>query len=314
MKKSGVITIILLVLVVVALSIALVVTNMHKDTKVENTDTEDVTDVNNTKKDEVAKQLDNDGEVAQRAYDIVDGLGSIYGLNNGVGTYKDLTNNEILLTAYEFMDNSLIEDTGFIEKRDNTVYGRFKASDLAASVKAVFGDIEYKNEDFSGRIAPVLLYVPEEDTYYRLSGVGGGGAFSYVVHGINKVEEYEDRYEVTEKMLFVKSNDLDGGTRYEIKTWSSEYSPTIAYFGSAYSYHEKDGTYYNSLDDVIEGVNDTNSIRVLMTKGSGEALAKQIDNAQKLLTKYAENATELKHTFMKSEDGSFYWVKTEIVK
>ena len=35
---------------------------------------------------------------------------------------------------------------------------------------------------------------------------------------------------------------------------------------------------------------------------------------KKFISKYYDEATEYKHTFMKNEDGTYYWLKTEIVK
>lgn len=316
MKKGNIITTITLVLIIIALSVGLVVTNLPKgNEEVQNTNVEETTTADNgNNNSEEGKILPNDGEVAQRAYDIVEGLSSLWGIKGGVGTAKDLSNNEILLTAYSFMDKSLIEDIDYTTKGDYTVNGKFKPSDLAAAVKSIFGDIEYNDSYFGGLIAPAATYVEDENMYYRCSGYGGGGYFSYPIHGIYKVEEFSDRYVVTGKMLFIDSRDTGSGTNNVIKAWSSYFSKSLGYFGSFYENYPKNGLYFNSLNDVVADVTDTKNISVLINTGNDEARLKQKDTAQKMIAKYIDDATEYKHTFMKAEDGSFYWLKSEIVK
>ena len=38
------------------------------------------------------------------------------------------------------------------------------------------------------------------------------------------------------------------------------------------------------------------------------------DYNKKIISKYYDEATEYEHTFMKNDDGTYYWLKTEIVK
>ena len=47
---------------------------------------------------------------------------------------------------------------------------------------------------------------------------------------------------------------------------------------------------------------------------ASQTLQRNINVSKKLISKYYDDAAEYKHTFMKNEDGTYYWLKTEIVK
>ena len=106
---------------------------------------------------------------------------------------------------------------------------------------------------------------------------------------LEKIAWIEHRRWVTEKLVSV---ELD-------------YQTPIGIF-NVYSYYGIHFQYAGYL-----GVLRENEIENL--KVNHEMYSKD-EKGKKIISLYYDDATEYKHTFVKNEDGSFYWQKTEIVK
>ena len=143
---------------------------------------------------------------------------------------------------------------------------------------------------------------------YSFSNIEEFSVTSYDIKGIVKAEEYSDRYEITEKYLYIESHDTGNGANYEIRAWHSGLSKSLGRFSE------------NSLEVGNPQLNElladvTVKAIYTGTPTSDSQYEKNIiENNKKILSKYFDDATEYKHTFMKNEDGSYYWVKSEIIK
>ena len=62
-----------------------------------------------------------------------------------------------------------------------------------------------------------------------------------------------------------------------------------------------------TLEEEVQGITTKEFVK---SKNSGV----YYEDEMKLLTKFYDQASEYKHTFIKNEDGTFYWYKSEIVK
>ena len=139
---------------------------------------------------------------------------------------------------------------------------------------------------------------------------GGGGPVPSPIIGTYKVEEYSDRYEVYQKYLLSVPGDWSNGyLTFKILEWNAYNANVVVEYTDAPSSNnanlpEGATPYFKNLDKLIEGVE---------MKAFTPYETWQEDN-YKLLSKYYDQATEYKHTFMKNEDGTYYWVKSEIIK
>lgn len=141
----------------------------------------------------------------------------------------------------------------------------------------------------------VASYNKEDDVYYIASGFGGGGDTAAIT-AIVKAEEYDNRYEVTEKLLVTVANSYTSNANYSIYPFYGTKMRFVKYLG-------------NITEEEIGKITDTKEMYSynFYSEASNELTIK-------LISKYYDYCTEYKHTFMKNEDGSFYWYKSEIVK
>lgn len=310
MRRSSIITIILLVLVIIGLTVALVVTNLPDKKQVEDNSIIEKNDSeeDNKVKSEEPKQVALEGEVTERIYKILSMSESYYKVKNGEATRKDLDNNEVQRIAYDLYikDNYEKLDTTYVN--DYMVAGKFSKKEMDEAIKKVYGDMEYIPSIFGNGIIPLSTYVEAEQTYYVTAGYGGGGYFSYPIKGIIKIEEYSDRYEAYEEYLYAQSSSFMNTTKYILKGWHSDFSKSLFDFEAG-----RVSDLYDSVADVepqniyvgkVETVDERNV----------EYIKANLLSTQKVLTKYQDEATIYKHTFIKNDDGTFYWYKSEIVK
>ena len=183
-----------------------------------------------------------------------------------------------------------------------------EAEKFEEAIKKVYGDIEYSPSIFGNGIIPLSIYVEAEQTYYVTAGYGGGGYFSYPIKGIIKIEEYSDKYEAYEEYLYAQSSSSMNTTKYNLKGWHSDLNKSLFVFEA------------NKVSDLYDSVADVEPQNIYVGKvetpdeGNAEYIKANLLSTQKVLTKYQDDATIYKHTFMKNEDGTFYWYKSEIVK
>lgn len=301
MRRTSVITIILLVLVIVGLSIALVATNLPEQGKNTQTGETEVQNVNKNEEEEKVNETPTevslDSEVVKDMYHMInDGNSDFFHyFKTGKITKDDLSNEEKQIIAYYYyaMNNTEeLTDAEIAIGRESKI----KASVMDEAIKKVFGDVSYnhtygyvQSTKKSSNLHHLFEYDESNGVYYVYGGFGGGSD-TLVYTAITQVEEYSDRYEVTEKLLVAVTTSSD-------MTLYPFYGRNVRF------------------SDVIETVQDSdissmsNSKNVYCYAQSGNS-----DYAEKLISTYYDDATEYKHTFMKNEDGTYYWAKSEIVK
>ena len=293
MRRSSVITIVLLVLVIIGLIVALVITNLPQK---ESVDENNVIENNESLEDEKQQEeiveetptsVSLDSQIVKDMYDIVNGrTGDIFHcLKKGKLTVEDLSDEYIQTIAYF---NSAEDNVEKFDTVDNQMrYGKLEKRYMDEAVKKIFGDVEYEPTYvlYQSGDAKMLIYEPSENVYYMYGGFGGGSN-KFTHHAITKVEEYSDKYVVTEKML---TDDYTNG-----------YHHVYSYYGQGYVFTS------DLLDSITDS--DIDSIDV------SQDMYSQNEKSKKLISKYYDDATEYQHTFVKNADGTYYWLKTEIVK
>ena len=290
MRRSSIITIIILILVIICLTVALVVTNLPQGNEQDkNANIENNEEIKNDKEEksepEVPKKVALDNEIVQDMYNMVNGrTGDIFHcLKKGKLTVEDLSNEYIQTIAYYYDAASKVEE--YI-KQDEMISGKLEVKYMDAAVKKVFGDVDYEPTYvlYQSGDAKILKYDANENVYYRYGGFGGGTNM-FTHHAITNVEEYSDKYIVTEKML--------------TDTYEYGHHNISSYYGQGYVFTSSLG---HISDSEVDSINIT------------QDMYSQNETSKKLISKYYDDATEYKHTFVKNEDGSFYWQKTEIIK
>lgn len=290
MRRSSIITIIILILVIICLIVALVVTNLPQGNEQDkNANIENNEEIKNDKEEksepEVPKKVALDNEIVQDMYNMVNGrTGDIFHcLKKGKLTVEDLSNEYIQTIAYYYDAASKVEE--YI-KQDEMISGKLEVKYMDDAVKKVFGDVDYEPTYvlYQSGDAKILKYDANENVYYRYGGFGGGTNM-FTHHAITNVEEYSDKYIVTEKML--------------TDTYEYGHHNISSYYGQGYVFTSSLG---HISDSEVDSINIT------------QDMYSQNETSKKLISKYYDDATEYKHTFVKNEDGSFYWQKTEIVK
>ena len=260
MRRSSVITIVLLVLVIIGLIVALVVINLpQKESVDENTVIE-----NNESLQDEKQQWDVSEETP---------------------TVEDISNEYIQTIAYFTIARDNVEK--FEQIDDQSRDGKLEKIYMDEAIKKIFGDVEYTPTYAlvqASENSKVLKYDENDGVYYEYTGFGGGGNFRAYT-AVTKVDEYRDRYIVTEKLVTAR-NEYGMYTVYP-------------YYGTSTWYIAPLGSISDSELDSIEVTQDMYS---------------DYDYNKKLISKYYDEATEYKHTFMKNDDGTYYWLKTEIVK
>lgn len=289
MRRSSIITIILLILVIISLIVALVITNLPKtgennDTTIENNENLEENQ-EEQEEPETPTSVALDSEIVEEMYMLINGAtGDIFHwLKKGELTVDDLSNEYIQTIAFFYDAAKNIEE---IEPDDQMRTGKLEVKYMDEAIKKVFGDVEYEPTYvlYQAGGGKILKYDSSEDIYYVYGGFGGG-TNQFIHTGITNVEEYSDKYIVTEKML--------------IDSYEYGYHNISSYYGQGYRFTSSLGHISDSEVDSIIITQDMYSYN---------------DKNKKILSKYYDDATEYRHTFVKNEDGSFYWQKTEIVK
>lgn len=286
MKKGGIIAIVAMAIVIVVLVIALIVTNLPKKEVVEVP--ENTTPVVEEKAD-TPTYLSLDGEVAKKATMILvseNGRSAFYDTTSGEITLKDLTNEDIQKIAYNYFarktERSRMQaQTEPINHDGHSCRGTFTKAEMDEMVKDVFGDVEYTPTyiTYGTTDAKIVEYYDHQEKYHEYSGFGGG-PLSKMWGATISVVEYSDRYEVIQKAIY-----LDQAERMVYSFIKNENSTPLGDFD-------------------VTGVEVTHQYCNLTSS----------TDDFKIIEKYYDQAMTYKHTFMKNEDGSYYWVKSEVVK
>ena len=311
MRRTSIITTLFLVLVIIGLVVALVVTNLPPKQEVTDPNNEQIVGEENVGEEEgieTPTYLALDSDLAKDMtkmlkpvpYTMTEGRDYFYVTKDGEITIEDFTDKEKLETAYAYGGRALDEE-GTIEKEGFTYVCKMKKSDLDNIMLKIFGNTDYTPQDFY-----VYKYFSDDETFYG-GGRGGGGYVSQPIIGTYKVEEYSDRYEVYQKYLFLEvSNILDENNHLdaylvEILEWGAHGANKLG------QYKTEETTYWKNTQTLEQFVAD-----VEMKAFTPDGITSE--ESFKLLSKYYDQATEYKHTFMKNEDGTFYWYRSEIIK
>lgn len=292
MRRSSIITIVLLVLVIIGLTVALVMTNLPKE-KVENDPGVEIVDNQEDNISEIPKEVALDSDVAVRIDDIIsiwfpkDCFHMIRGKSI---SKEDFSDADKLAIAYRY-------------KYGHTRAEYISKSEMNQLVKDIFGSDDYVPQEFFLGIGS-YEYNESEEKFVPTIGWGGGGPASHPARGIYKIDEYNDRYEVYEKYLYIENtttNFSEKETIWNVRDCNLFGGKVLA------SYVLGDDTNYNSIQNETQGVVAKN-----FTKSKNGVNG--YEDEMKILTKFYDQASEYKHTFMKNEDGSYYWLKSEIIK
>lgn len=288
MRRSSIITIIILILVIICLIVALVVTNLGKnDEEKEITISENKESLkNNEEEKEEPVNVSLDSQVVKDMYELLNHQIFHY-FKKGYITAETLSDDYIQTIAYYKEAKNHVEEIT-LENSPN-ISGRLDKKYMDEAVKKIFGDIEYEPTGALYQDGVYeITYDANDGVYYRGSGFGGASNFGTYT-AITKVEEYSDKYIVTEKLVSV---ELD-------------YQTPIGIF-NVYSYYGIHFQYAGYLGVLRE--NEIENLKV------NHEMYSTNEKGKKIISLYYDDATEYKHTFVKNEDGSFYWQKTEIVK
>lgn len=228
-----------------------------------------------------------------------------YTSKNGTFNFEDLTDMQKMEVAYAFGGESL-DEREFGEKDGIHYVCKMKKSDLDNMMLKIFGKVDYTPQDFYA-----YKYFPDEEVFYGV-GRGGGGEVPQPIIGTYKIEEYEERYEMYQKYIFKAPYERDSNGYFYVKLleWNSYGANVLVEYTTEPSSNSNidlpDGVnpYFKNLDELISNV----EMKAFTLDGVTS------EENFKLLSKYYDQATEYKHTFMKNEDGSYYWVKSEIIK
>ena len=322
MRRSSIITTILLVIVIVGLVVALVVTNLPEKQEVANPDNNEQVvgeeNVGDEKEEETPTYVALDSDIAKRManilypHELITTIDYFYDSKVECKTIEDFENGELILIAFY---KSAIDK---VQPSDDPNYKTMlKKSDLDTAIKEIFGDVEYTPEDFIANFNG-YEYIEEKETFYHLMGGGGGAdAPEHSITGVYKIEEYSDRYEVYSKYLFVTAGEAVvnyGGTKLgyvrSILNWKAYDSNVLARYKDFT--HESLYTNVKTLDELCVDMEAKTFAKPQIKENTIGAI--EYESRMKILSKYFDDATEYKHTFMKNEDGSYYWVKSEIIK
>ena len=294
MRRSSLITIILLVLIIIGLSVALVITNLPK-TEISRTDdvVENVKDTSKEKVEKVSELSLTDEKVTEMQARIDNQRYTDYYFltSRGEKDANELSDSDKIGMAYRYYMNV-----------ENNYGGQVvEKSKIDQYMKLLFGDTDYIPCDARNHWSG-LRYNSDNNNFEAIGG--GGGPTRFAIYGIFKVDEYSDRYEAYVKYLVVNPYELydHSGFMFDIYPNSSRFTGSIGQYSSSGDGITPMNGREDTLSKLVEGVEAKN-------------FAENLKNEYKLvLSKFYDEASEYKVTFMKNDDGSFYWLKTEVIK
>ena len=186
MRRSSVITIVILVLVIIGLIVALAVTNLSNNEMANSQNTQTSLNGENAQSinQEAGTAISLDSEIVHKAYKILRADEELYNVKGDSKTVKDFTNEQIQYIAY------LVSAIDKMEMYKGNGVDRILSKDgMDESVREVFGDVTYNPTNVNN-----LEYNSEEQVYYRKVGYGGNVGYNpYSISAIVKAEEFSDR-------------------------------------------------------------------------------------------------------------------------
>lgn len=296
MRRSSVITIIILVLIIIGLSVALVITNLPKKTEVANSN-DVVETVENTKGENVEKvsSLSLTDDKAVEMATLLDrfAMTNIFFEGNVEIESNNVRNSLKIFASWLYYAN---------EKNSGNQY--ISRDDIAEGIKRIFGNVEYVDEDIREYYIG-LKFDSTNDRYEVI--MGGGGPVPSNISGIYKIDEYSDKYVAYVKYLSkIPTVQSSYGNKYNGELWAihpndSIYSEVLG----RYTTNATEDSGYPSIDTFVSGVSNKDFVK-------SQKIYDERDYS--ILSKFYDEASEYKVTFMKNDDGSFYWLKTEAIK
>ena len=315
MRRSSVITIVILVLVIIGLIVALAVTNLSNNEMANSQNTQTSLNGENAQSinQEAGTAISLDSEIVHKAYKILRADEELYNVKGDSKTVKDFTNEQIQYIAY------LVSAIDKMEMyKGNMVDRILSKKSMDESVKEVFGNVTYNPTNVNN-----LEYNSEEQVYYRKVGYGGSVGYNpYSISAIVKAEEFSDRYEITEKYLYLvptlvyNENGQSVGARYKVMNGNSYLDDILGEYKEVGDLNIESVKNIPTVEELVSDAQEKEMYNGTEEESSKalQTLQRNINVSKKLISKYYDDAAEYKHTFMKNEDGTYYWLKTEIVK
>ena len=315
MRRSSVITIVILVLVIIGLIVALAVTNLSNNEMANSQNTQTSLNGENAQSinQEAGTAISLDSEIVHKAYKILRADEELYNVKGDSKTVKDFTNEQIQYIAY------LVSAIDKMEMyKGNMVDRILSKKSMDESVKEVFGNVTYNPTNVNN-----LEYNSEEQVYYRKVGYGGSVGYNpYSISAIVKAEEFSDRYEITEKYLYLvptlvyNENGQSVGARYKVMNGNSYLDDILGEYKEVGDLNIESVKNIPTVEELVSDAQEKEMYNGTEEESSKvlQTLQRNINVSKKLISKYYDEATEYKHIFMKNDDGSFYWLETEIVK
>lgn len=302
-KRCSVIIIIILILIIIALVVALVVTNLKSkpvtEQQSEVTSNEENSGNDKESVNETPTYLALDSKEAVSMAKIVNPhyweRSLFYCSPLDVVTKDTLSNEEKLNVAFWYLANDNVQMIP--DSYDGSVDKKY----VDEGYKNVFGTTEYESVEFKAAGSEISYDSATQTFKVKRSGMGGIPR-SQSITGIYKIEEYSDRYEAYAKYIMIDIDADNDAVRENVKLWDSLEAPTVLTYISG----KDERIPLPILQEVVAGVQTKPFVKV-----SENSLS---DDQMKLLSKFYDEASEYRHTFMKNADGTYYWVKSEKIK
>lgn len=172
----------------------------------------------------------------------------------------------------------------------------------------IFGTSEYDPVDFQ-YLTTTAKYDSDKNVFWTIGD--GGGPNSYPVIGIYKVDKYNDRYELFVKYLYVenmKYQDKGYGWIYKITSGGNS-KKILDYYKT-----EGIGPVYESITEFKTIKELCEDVSIIKFVKNDRMISNSLSERDMLLSKYYDDATEYKVTFLINGNGAIHWQKTELLK
>ena len=301
-------------LFVIAILLVVIVFVFYNSTIIKNNLQSEVNELKTSleEKDKKVEELDKDSELVKELYNIIlkydnYNMGVLEGTSleslenikfsfyrNGKIKYNDLTDIEKVIC---FLNS--IKDEDYIEKVDieninlnlyqneykvyNVNYEQTKTADKYSNVneniKRIFGRNAKIQKENYGLLSGIVEYY--DDSYYIYMIEGGGlGNTKYAYSEIQKVEQNEEEIYIYDKYIY------------------------LDFTNALVAYDDELVHVYTSADKTKEIGKEKDNFK--FNQETREYDLKDV------FEKYEDKLNTYKHTFKKAEDGTYYWVSSEI--
>lgn len=211
-------------------------------------------------------------------------------------------NNIIEKNSYKVPVLNMEDDEdGYLISLDKEQVLKIKLSDIQDEIKALFPDIEeidvskIKGYNNNPIIHTSKYYIQFRDDNAEVFVVGNASVMSY--YQFSKLDSYEL---VDDKIILETSYFGYGGWAAWINLYNDSFMSKSTYVCA------------DSKEDSEDGMPLCNS--KLMLDYSEDGITNRSDVGNYVFENLTNYTTRYKHTFIKNEDGQYYWVSTELVK